>query len=97
MTGMAGAHGLAGWQWMFLVEGLPCVLLGVLALKLLADKPADAKWLNEDEKRMLFNEINILRELVGLLYITLFSLFFFKIFNILYIYSYFTYPSYPQP
>ena len=58
MTGMAGAHGLAGWQWMFLVEGLPCVLLGVLALKLLADKPADAKWLNEDEKRMLAADLH---------------------------------------
>jgi MFS family permease len=35
----------AGWQWMFLIEGLPCLLLGVLALKLVPDRPADADWL----------------------------------------------------
>jgi len=58
MTGLAGAHGLAGWQWMFLVEGLPCVLLGALALKVLADRPADAKWLSEEEKRLLAHELH---------------------------------------
>ncbi|MCZ7153550.1 ABC transporter permease subunit, partial [Salmonella enterica] len=30
---LAGSHGLAGWQWMFLIEGLPCVLLGVIAAR----------------------------------------------------------------
>ncbi|WP_042875933.1 MFS transporter [Cupriavidus necator] len=58
MTGLSGAHGLAGWQWMFVVEGLPCVLLGVLALKVLADKPADAKWLTDSEKRMLAADLH---------------------------------------
>ncbi|AZG16432.1 MFS transporter [Cupriavidus pauculus] len=57
MTGLAGAHGLAGWQWMFLVEGLPCVVLGVLALRMLADRPEDARWLNDDEKRLLAAEL----------------------------------------
>jgi MFS family permease len=58
MTSLTGAHALAGWQWMFLVEGLPCVLLGALALKVLADKPADAKWLSEDEKRLLAADLH---------------------------------------
>lgn len=58
MTGLSGAHGLAGWQWMFIVEGLPCVLLGALALKVLSDRPADAAWLTDDEKRLLATELH---------------------------------------
>ncbi|WP_265920351.1 MFS transporter [Cupriavidus nantongensis] len=50
---MAGVHGMHGWQWMFLIESLPCVLLGVLAPFVLADKPADAPWLSAEEKRVL--------------------------------------------
>ena len=47
---MDGVLGLAGWKWMFIVEGLPACLLGYLVLKLLADKPADAQWLSTDER-----------------------------------------------
>ncbi len=43
MTAFSGAHGLDGWQWMFLLEGLPCVLLGVIAFRYLDDKPAEAR------------------------------------------------------
>jgi len=57
MTSLSGTGGLAGWQWMFLVEGLPCVVLGVLALALVPNRPADAGWLTDDEKRRLANEI----------------------------------------
>jgi MFS family permease len=53
MTAFAGAFGLAGWQWMFLIEGLPCVVLGVIAWFFLVDRPADATWLSADEKRTL--------------------------------------------
>lgn len=53
MTSFSGAHGLDGWQWMFLIEGLPCVIFGVLALFVLDDRPADARWLSDDEKRLL--------------------------------------------
>jgi sugar phosphate permease len=45
--------GLQGWQWMFLVEGLLAVVVGILAVGLLVDRPADAKWLAEEEKRAL--------------------------------------------
>jgi len=53
MTAFSGAHGLDGWQWMFLLEGLPCVLLGVIAYRYLDDKPAEAKWLSAEEKALL--------------------------------------------
>jgi MFS family permease len=57
ITALSGAGGLAGWQWMFLVEGLPCILLGVLALFFVPNRPADAAWLTEGEKRLLASEI----------------------------------------
>ncbi|MFM0501473.1 MFS transporter [Paraburkholderia caffeinilytica] len=56
MTSLAGVGGLAGWQWMFLVEGLPCIVLGLLTLRVLSDRPADASWLNGHEKALLDNE-----------------------------------------
>jgi MFS transporter, ACS family, tartrate transporter len=48
-----GALGLAGWQWMFLVEGAPAVVLGVLALGVLTDRPDTAAWLPADDRRWL--------------------------------------------
>jgi sugar phosphate permease len=56
MTSLAGVGGLAGWQWMFLVEGLPCIVLGVLTLRVLSDRPADARWLTDHEKGLLERE-----------------------------------------
>ncbi|MGH8787749.1 MAG: MFS transporter [Cupriavidus necator] len=57
MTALAGHAGLAGWQWMFLVEGLPCIVLGMLALRLVPDRPAQAAWLSEQERRLLEAEL----------------------------------------
>ena len=48
-----GLGGLKGWHWLFIIEGLPAVLLGFAALKLLPDRPAEAPWLSEDEKHAL--------------------------------------------
>ena len=48
-----GLLGLAGWRWLFLVEGLPSVILGVVAAIYLTSRPADAKWLTEPEKDVL--------------------------------------------
>jgi ACS family tartrate transporter-like MFS transporter len=48
-----GLGGLKGWHWLFIVEGLPAVLLGLAALKLLTDRPAQADWLTEEEKQAL--------------------------------------------
>ncbi|SEK09474.1 MFS transporter [Paraburkholderia diazotrophica] len=50
---MDGFLGLAGWKWMFIVEGLPVCVLGFLVLKMLADKPADAQWLSLQERQAL--------------------------------------------
>ena len=52
-----GSHGLAGWQWMFLLEGLPAVLLGVIVIIMLDDRIAQAKWLTEEERAMLAKNI----------------------------------------
>ncbi|MGY2361761.1 MFS transporter [Pseudomonas azotoformans] len=57
ITTFAGVGGLAGWQWMFLIEGLPCVFLGVLMYCVLCDRPADAPWLNAAEKQWLETEL----------------------------------------
>jgi len=45
-----GLWGLAGWRWMYLAEGAPSVLLGVVALFYLTDRPAEARWLGEDQR-----------------------------------------------
>lgn len=50
---MDGILGLAGWKWMFIVEGLPACILGLFVLKMLADKLADAKWLSPEERQAL--------------------------------------------
>lgn len=51
ILGMDGVAGLHGWQWMFILEGLPVSLLAFLSLKLLPDRPANASWLTLDEKQ----------------------------------------------
>jgi ACS family tartrate transporter-like MFS transporter len=49
--------GLPGWRWVFLLEGLPPVLMGFVTLKYLTDRPTQARWLPEDEKRWLTGEL----------------------------------------
>jgi ACS family tartrate transporter-like MFS transporter len=48
-----GLHGLEGWQWLFLLEGMPAVVLGFVVLGYLTDEPAHAKWLDAHERRWL--------------------------------------------
>jgi len=48
-----GRLGIAGWQWLFLLETIPSAVLGLMTWRYLPDKPADAKWLGDDEKRWL--------------------------------------------
>jgi len=50
---LAGANGWAGWQWMFLIEGIPSIVVGLAVLFLLDDRIAHAKWLSADEKQLL--------------------------------------------
>lgn len=49
--------GLSGWQWLFLVEGLPAILLGVVVLFFLEDAPENASWLNSDQREWLAAEL----------------------------------------
>lgn len=50
---MDGILGLQGWQWLYIIEGIPAILLGILAPKLLTDRPGHAKWLQPDERAWL--------------------------------------------
>ena len=52
---MNGIWGLAGWQWLFIVVSLPCIPLGLLTLRLLADRPQTASWLTPNERDVLDN------------------------------------------
>jgi ACS family tartrate transporter-like MFS transporter len=49
--------GLANWQWLFIIEGLPAVLLGFLTLRVLTDRPEQAKWLAADERTWLIETL----------------------------------------
>jgi ACS family tartrate transporter-like MFS transporter len=53
LLGWHGRLGLAGWQWLFLVEGLPAVVLGLLALRVLTDRPEHASWLEPKAREWL--------------------------------------------
>jgi ACS family tartrate transporter-like MFS transporter len=50
---MSGIAGLPGWQWMFLLEGLPAVAIGILVFFTLPDRPRDAKFLSPEQKQWL--------------------------------------------
>lgn len=53
LLGLEGVGHLSGWQWLFLIEGVPSVFLGVAALRFLTDCPNDAHWLSTEERRWL--------------------------------------------
>src|ERR1700691_1637790 len=52
-----GLAGLSGWQWLFTLEGLPAVILGVLVLRILPDGPNEAVWLEVDERIALYSRL----------------------------------------
>lgn len=51
-------NGMAGWRWMFIIEGIAAVILGVVTLFYLNNRPKNAKWLKEEEKNWLENELD---------------------------------------
>jgi ACS family tartrate transporter-like MFS transporter len=53
LLGMDAIAGLHGWQWLFLVQGLPAVLLAFVVLAFLPDGPAQARWLNDAERGII--------------------------------------------
>jgi D-galactonate transporter len=58
MSALHEAHGLRGWQWMFLIEGIPSILAGFWALAVLRNTPAEAAWLTDDEKRVILARLS---------------------------------------
>ncbi|MQZ38576.1 MFS transporter [Acinetobacter nosocomialis] len=57
MDRMSGVHGWFGWQWMFVIEAIPTVLVGLLVLAVLKDSVQDANWLTQDEKKLVKQEL----------------------------------------
>lgn len=57
MDRMSGVHGWFGWQWMFLIEAIPTVVVGLLVLAVLKDSVQDANWLTQDEKNLVKQEL----------------------------------------
>jgi len=69
LLGLQGKSGMAGWQWMFILEGLPAIVLGAIAWTYLVDRPADAPWLTTEQKswlqQVLQNETNAIAQSHG--------------------------------
>ena len=57
LLGLEGVLGMHGWQWLFILEAVPALLLSVAVLFYLTDKPADAGWLSDDERRWLVDRL----------------------------------------
>ncbi|HAV5965333.1 TPA: MFS transporter [Acinetobacter baumannii] len=57
MDRMSGVHGWFGWQWMFVIEAIPTVIVGLLVLAVLKDSVQDANWLTQDEKNLVKQEL----------------------------------------
>ena len=55
---MNGIWGLKGWQWLFIIEAIPAVILGFVVLAYMTDKPEQAKWLKDDERAWLSETMN---------------------------------------
>ncbi|EHP92705.1 MFS transporter [Methylorubrum extorquens] len=58
LLGMEGVLGLHGWQWMFLIEAAPAVVLGVVVLFYMTDRPEKARWLSDEQRAWLVAEMN---------------------------------------
>lgn len=55
---MHGLYGLSGWQWMFIIEAAPALILGVVVLFYMTDRPEKAMWLKDDERNWLVAAMN---------------------------------------
>ena len=58
LSAFDGFHGVAGWKWLFVIEAVPSVVLGVVVLLVLKDRIADAPWLSDRDKQMLQRNID---------------------------------------
>lgn len=53
LNSMGGVAGLGGWQWLMLLEGVPSIVLGAIAFRVLPEAPEHARWLSPDERRIV--------------------------------------------
>jgi D-galactonate transporter len=65
MAATGGASGLANWQWLFLLEGIPSIVMALLTLIVVDDRPAGARWLTDGEKRLVLADLERERLLAG--------------------------------
>jgi MFS transporter, ACS family, tartrate transporter len=61
LTSMNGVASLSAWKWLFLVEGLPAVILGFICFRHMTTCPKEAKWLNEKERKVLQAQLDLER------------------------------------
>jgi len=56
---LLGVHwrSVTGWRWLFIFEGVPAVLVGIVTLLYMTDRPSEASWLNPDQQKWLVNEL----------------------------------------
>jgi len=66
ILGMDGLGGLHGWQWLFLIEGMPACVLAFVLLRIVPETPADASWLTAEEKNLIAARIQQERRAVDL-------------------------------
>jgi MFS transporter, ACS family, tartrate transporter len=66
LLGLDGIYGLKGWQWLFLLEGLPAVALGSSVLFYLTDRPETARWLGPEEREWLVEKLAVERKACAL-------------------------------
>jgi D-galactonate transporter len=59
MGNLVGNTGLANWQWLFLLEGIPSIIMGLLTLLVFVDKPAQARWLSDREKQLVAADLTL--------------------------------------
>jgi ACS family 4-hydroxyphenylacetate permease-like MFS transporter len=57
LLGLNGVFGMAGWRWLFLIEGVPAVILGLVILVYLSDRPKGASWLTPREQELIDNAV----------------------------------------
>jgi len=62
LLGLRGTLGLTGWQWLFVLEGLPAVVLGIIVLFYLTDRPELAGWLPTDQREWLIRRLKAERD-----------------------------------
>ena len=65
MGAMVGVAGLRNWQWLFIFEGIPSIILGLVALVIVVDSPTQARWLSEREKHLVLADLEADRRQAG--------------------------------